>query len=146
MATQGKFIGARYFLLQIFYARIADFNYLAAIEANHMIMVAVWRSHLIARDIVAELDFIGKASLTEQFKGAVNSGLTNARIPHPHMFVKLLKRMMPGQIKKLFRYNLALHSCVQLSAVHEGDKIVEPVIFLVCHSGRSLRVKKRGCP
>ena len=124
-----------HFFLQLFDARIANFDDFAALKAHKMVVMAVWFGDFVAGNAVAKVDLHGHTGIAQQFERAVHSGLADARIALDHMLIKFFKRVVAGQFKKSFGNDAPLGCGIQPLAVHEIQKIRQAgVIFLRCHS------------
>lgn len=122
MAGQAETVGFGELPLKLFDARIADFHDGPAAQAHEMVVVAVRPGHLIAGDIVAELDLRGQARVAQELERAIDRGLADARIQLQNVLVELLQRMMARKLEERLGDDAALRCGVQPPAAHKIEK------------------------
>lgn len=81
MSFDGKTVLPGDFILQLFDARVFEFDNLPAVDADQVIMMLIQITGLITCLAITEMTLLGDTAFSKQFQGSVNGG-----IPDPGIF------------------------------------------------------------
>ena len=117
VASGGVVVFVSDFLFELADLLGKKFDGTAASSANHVVMAAAVVLVLVAGNAVVERDFTGQAAFGEQFQGAVNRGVADARIFFLHQAVKLVGGKMVARLKERMQNHVALRGLLQANSL-----------------------------
>jgi len=95
-------------LLQLFDARIFEFDNRAAPNADQMIVVRFAVCGFVTGLAITEMPRLGNTGVGEKAEGSINSGITDGGVLFPKPQIKLLGGQVGGAAQKLIQNDLPL--------------------------------------
>ena len=100
-------------VLYRFELRGVKLNDLATLRTDHVIVMLMFVIVFVVRASVTEADFACESGVSQDFQGAIDSGLTDGRIFFLHQLVEIFIREMVFSAEKNVENQLALRRAFQ---------------------------------
>lgn len=125
VVKKDKAVGFGEIVLNFFHFGQGEFHGFSAFFAYKVVMVLFCRADFVACKAFSHVQFFGKPDFAQKLDGAVDSGLSYARVFFVHFLINFFEGVVTCHAEKDFCDINPLFCCVEASLVHEHEKVVE---------------------
>jgi hypothetical protein len=118
--------------LQLFNARVFEFDDFPAGDTDQVVMMLIQVTGFVTGLSVTEIPLFGYAAFGKQLQGTVNSGITDSRVLFANPQVKLLGREMRTGTQEILENDFPLPG--RLQALFEQE--LSELVFCFCATHR----------